>query len=69
MIEGKRNQGIQRKCWCYNIHQWSHMDINKLNSTTKDRSQWKMLSHVSAQYAIAIAKYDDDDLTDQNLIT
>ena len=53
MIEGKRNRGRQRKRWCDNIHQWSRLDINELNSATIDRSQWKMLSHVSAQSSLA----------------
>ena len=53
MIEGKRNRGRPRKRRCDNIHEWSCLDIDRLNYATKDRSQWKMPSHVSAQSSLA----------------
>ena len=52
MVEGKHNRGRPQKRWCDNVYKWSKMDLNQLNSATKDRNLWKDISHVSAQSAI-----------------
>ena len=51
MVEGKRNRGKQQTRWRENIYAWSNLGLNELNSTSKDREQWKVLSHVGAQSA------------------
>ena len=51
MVEGKRNRGRQPKRWRHNIYFWSNLDLIELNTVSKDRERWKVLSNVGAQSA------------------
>ena len=53
MVEGKRNRGRPQKRWRDTVYTWSKMDLNQLNSATKDLNLWKDIYHVSAQSAIS----------------
>ena len=51
MVEGKRNRGRQPKRWRDNIYAWSKLDLTELNTVSKDRERWKVLSNVGVQSA------------------
>jgi hypothetical protein len=51
MIPGTRSRGSQPKRWHDNIHQWTNLDINVLNSASQNRVLWRKLSHVRAHSA------------------
>ena len=53
MIEGKRNRGRPHKRWIDNIHEWTDMGVDVLNSASKNRDQWKHITHVRAQSGLA----------------
>ncbi len=53
MVEGKRNRGRTHKRWRDNVYLWSNLHLNQLNTSTQDRDQWRVLSHVSAHSSLA----------------
>ena len=52
MIEGQRSRGAPKRRWRENVKDWSEINSwETINSTCKNRKQWKKLSCINTQSA------------------
>ena len=51
LVEGKRCRGRPKQRWLDNVFKWTSLKLSDLNNISRDRVQWRKITHVDAQSA------------------